>query len=71
MPAGQGWRRIAGRPATAGAEAPSSYPAAQQGRARPRAAGQIPAFGAFRISRRPSSVIAPAAIRSTHFFARR
>lgn len=32
---------------------------------------QIPTFGAFRISRNPSNAIAPAATRSTHFFARR
>ncbi len=32
---------------------------------------QIPTFRAFRISRNPSNAIAPAATRSTHFFARR
>ncbi len=32
---------------------------------------QIPTFGAFRINRNPSNAIAPAATRSTHFFARR
>ncbi|KWI34214.1 hypothetical protein WT71_07150 [Burkholderia stagnalis] len=38
---------------------------------RPSRAASVPAFGAVRISRSPSAEIAPAAARSTHFFARR